>query len=196
MENNARGVMAHRPKSVASRSPHRALIAPCRRPRRLVQSSTLIYFESEYAVNSGKIEKKMEVCVQTHRQRLATALKTRAGQLYQQFRILTRALIHPDVPWYAKLVCGCAVLYITSPIQLIPNFIPVIGQMDDVLVIGLSIRFLKRSVPQTVLDECQRGSSSSLVSAIPLDLPIIPSADLGPEALRKASVNKSLPFSI
>jgi uncharacterized membrane protein YkvA (DUF1232 family) len=138
--------------------------------------------------------------MQPHRrqrlQRLATALKTRAGQLYKQFRILTRALIHPGVPWYAKLVCGCAVLYIASPIQLIPNFIPIIGQMDDVLVIGLSIRFLKRSVPQTVLDECQHGSHSSLVSAIPSDLPIIPSPDLGPEAPRKASVNKSLPFSI
>jgi uncharacterized membrane protein YkvA (DUF1232 family) len=157
MENNARGVMAHRPKSVASRSPHRALIAPCRRPRRLVQSSTLIYFESEYAVNSGKIENKLEVCVQTHRQRLAAALKTRAGQLYKQFRILTRAIVHPGVPWCAKLVCGCAVLYVASPIQLIPNFIPVIGQLDDVLVIGLSIKFLKRFVPQAILDECKNG---------------------------------------
>jgi uncharacterized membrane protein YkvA (DUF1232 family) len=124
---------------------------------RTVQSSTLICFESEYAANSEKIEKKMEVCVQTHRQRLATALKTRAGQLYKQFRILARALVHPGVPWYAKLVCGCAVLYVASPIQLIPHFIPVIGQLDDVLVIGLSIKFLKRFVPQAVLDECQNG---------------------------------------
>jgi uncharacterized membrane protein YkvA (DUF1232 family) len=99
----------------------------------------------------------MEVCVQTHRQRFATALKTRAALLYKQFRILTRALIHPGVPWYAKLVCGCAVLYVASPIQLIPNFIPVIGQLDDVLVIGLSIKFLKRFAPQAVLDGCQNG---------------------------------------
>jgi uncharacterized membrane protein YkvA (DUF1232 family) len=138
--------------------------------------------------------------MQPHRrqrqQRLTTALKNRAGQLYKQFRILTRALIHPGVPWYAKLVCGCAVLYLASPIQLIPNFIPVIGQMDDVLVIGLSIRFLKRSVAQTVLDECQRGSRSPLKSAIPSDFPIIPSPDPGPEALLKDSVNKSLPLSI
>jgi uncharacterized membrane protein YkvA (DUF1232 family) len=51
------------------------------------------------------------------------------------------------------------VLYVASPIQLIPNFIPVIGQLDDVLVIGLSIRLLKRSVPPTVLDDCQNESS-------------------------------------
>ena len=95
--------------------------------------------------------------MQTHRQRLATALKTRAGQMYKQFCILTGALVHPGVPWYVKLVCGCAVLYVASPIQLIPNFIPVIGQLDDVLVIGLSIKFLKRLVPQAVLDECKNG---------------------------------------
>jgi len=92
------------------------------------------------------------------RRRLATALKARANQLFKQFRILTRALVHPDVPWYAKLVCGCSVLYIVSPIQLIPNFIPVIGQMDDVLVISLSLKLLKRSIPQAVLDECTNGS--------------------------------------
>jgi uncharacterized membrane protein YkvA (DUF1232 family) len=115
-------------------------------------------------------------------QRLAATLKARGGELLRQFRILTRALVHPAVPWYAKLVCGCSVLYVASPIQLIPNFIPVIGQLDDVLVIGLSIRLLKRSVPPTVLDECKNGSRSPVVSAIPVNhLPIGPSPALRPE---------------
>ena len=43
-----------------------------------------------------------------------------------------------QVPWHAKMVVGCAVLYVVSPIQLIPNFIPIIGQLDDVLVVTLS----------------------------------------------------------
>jgi uncharacterized membrane protein YkvA (DUF1232 family) len=92
------------------------------------------------------------------RRRLAATLRTRAGQLYKQFRTLTRAIVHPGVPSYVKLVCGCAVLYVVSPIQLIPNFIPIIGQLDDVLVIGLSIRLLKRSASPTVLEECQNAS--------------------------------------
>jgi uncharacterized membrane protein YkvA (DUF1232 family) len=133
---------------------------------------------------------------QQKRRPLAVTLKAQARQLFKQFRILTRALVHPGVPWYAKLVCGCAVLYVASPIQLIPSFIPIIGQLDDVLVVCLSIRFLKRSVPPTVLDECQNGSRSPLVSAIPSNLPISPFPDFGPEALRKDSVNKSLPSSI
>jgi uncharacterized membrane protein YkvA (DUF1232 family) len=112
------------------------------------------------------------------RRRLAATLRTRAGQLYKQFRTLTRAIIHPGVPSYVKLVCGCAVLYVVSPIQLIPNFIPVIGQLDDFLVIDLSIRLLKRSVPPTVLEECQKASRPPLMSAIPLNLPISPCPDL------------------
>jgi uncharacterized membrane protein YkvA (DUF1232 family) len=112
-------------------------------------------------------------------QRLVTALKTRAGQLFKQFRILTRALVHPDVPWYAKFVCGCSVLYLVSPIQLIPNFIPVIGQMDDVLVISLSMKLLKRSIPQAVLDECANGSHTPV--ALPSSVsPITTSPELIP----------------
>ena len=101
----------------------------------------------------------MEVCGQTHleqvRQRVATTLKTRTRQLLNEFRIIMRALAHPGVPWHAKLICGCAVLYVVSPIQLIPNFIPILGQMDDVLVVGLAIRVLRRSVPAPVLYDCQ-----------------------------------------
>ena len=90
------------------------------------------------------------------RQRLTRKLKAAASQLLKQFRTLRRALMHPGVPWYAKAVCGCAVAYVASPIQLIPNFIPIIGQLDDVLVLGLSLRFLKRCCPPAVLEDCQK----------------------------------------
>lgn len=69
---------------------------------------------------------------------------------------------HPQVPWYAKVVAGCAVLYVFSPIQIIPNFIPIIGQSDDVLVVSLGIRFLRRCVPQNVLDDCEKDSQTRL----------------------------------
>jgi uncharacterized membrane protein YkvA (DUF1232 family) len=71
------------------------------------------------------------------------------------------------VPWHAKTVAGCAVLYVISPIQLIPNFIPVIGQLDDVLVVTLAIKFLRRSVPQSVLDECENLAPVPLTPAVP-----------------------------
>ncbi len=103
-------------------------------------------------------------------QRLAANLKARAGEQYQQIKVILRALVHPGVPWHVKLICGCGMMYVVSPIQVIPNFIPVIGQMDDVLVIGLCIRLLKRSLSPAVLEECRKQPSPVLEAAVPLDL--------------------------
>jgi uncharacterized membrane protein YkvA (DUF1232 family) len=85
-------------------------------------------------------------------------LKSSIKQVFKQFRIIRRALTHPQVPWHAKAVAGCAVLYVASPIQIIPNFIPIIGQMDDVLVVTLGIKYLRRHVPRSILDECESNS--------------------------------------
>ncbi len=101
----------------------------------------------------------MEVCIQTRKrdaqQPSIETPKTPIGRFLQQFRVMTRAFRHPGVPWYAKLAAACVVGYVLSPIQLIPNFIPVIGQLDDVLVVSLGIRLLRRWVPPRVLRDCQ-----------------------------------------
>ena len=103
--------------------------------------------------------RRMEACVQTHseqtHQGFVENLKTTIKRFLQQFRIIRRTLRHPQVPWYAKLVAGCGILYVVSPIQIIPNFIPIIGQMDDVLVVSLAIRIIKRCVTPSVLEDCQ-----------------------------------------
>jgi uncharacterized membrane protein YkvA (DUF1232 family) len=102
--------------------------------------------------------------------------KTSIKQVFKQFRVIRRALVHPQVPWQAKAVAGCAFLYVVSPIQIIPNFIPIIGQMDDVLVVTLGIKYLRRYVPQSVLDECESHSRvfrnrKTLVSPVTGPLP-------------------------
>ncbi|MGC2403537.1 MAG: SUMF1/EgtB/PvdO family nonheme iron enzyme [Acidobacteriaceae bacterium] len=103
-------------------------------------------------------------------------LKTSIREVFRQFKIMRRALVHPQVPWHAKAVAGCAVLYVVSPIQIIPNFIPIIGQMDDVLVVTLGIKYLRRYVPQSVLDECESGSHKPcqckrVLNPVPVPLP-------------------------
>jgi uncharacterized membrane protein YkvA (DUF1232 family) len=100
----------------------------------------------------------MEIDGQNRLKRMRRTLNTRTRQLLNEFHIILRALVHPGVPWFPKLICGCAVLYIISPIQLIPNFIPILGQLDDVLVVGLAIRVLKKYAPQIVLGEYQNGA--------------------------------------
>ena len=97
---------------------------------------------------------------------LVHKLKTSIKHLFKQFRIIRRALVHPQVPWHAKAVAGCAVLYVVSPIQIIPNFIPIIGQMDDVLVVTLGIKYLRRYVPQSVLEECENHPGERRIAKI------------------------------
>lgn len=97
---------------------------------------------------------------------LGQSLKAKLRRFLTEFRIIRRALVHRRVPWHAKAISGCALLYVVSPIQVIPNFIPVIGQMDDVAVVILALKYLRRFVPQSVLDECERGSSVAVIATI------------------------------
>jgi uncharacterized membrane protein YkvA (DUF1232 family) len=60
---------------------------------------------------------------------------------------------HPDVPRRAKIALLVAVLWVLSPIDLIPEFLPVIGPLDDVVVVVLVLRYVARAVPREVLLE-------------------------------------------
>jgi uncharacterized membrane protein YkvA (DUF1232 family) len=81
---------------------------------------------------------------------------------------------HPDVPRRAKIALLIAVLWVLSPIDLLPEFLPVIGPLDDVVAVVLLLRYAARSIPrQTLLDawpsdpmllERLLGSSSKPVS--------------------------------
>lgn len=64
---------------------------------------------------------------------------------------------HPSVPRSAKIVVGFAGLWVLSPIDLIPEFLPVIGPLDDVVVVALALRFAARRVPREVLLEAWPG---------------------------------------
>lgn len=60
---------------------------------------------------------------------------------------------HPDVPRRAKVALLVAIVWVVSPIDLLPEFLPVIGPLDDVVAVVLLLRYAARSVPrQTLLD--------------------------------------------
>ena len=63
----------------------------------------------------------------------------------------TRLRRHPEVPRRAKVALGIALVWVMSPIDLIPEFIPVIGPLDDVLAVALLLRYAARSIPRLVL---------------------------------------------
>lgn len=65
------------------------------------------------------------------------------------------------MPWYARLVALCTAGYLLSPIQLIPSFIPGIGFLDDLVVLSLGVKLLRRITPPQVLIECRLLADSA-----------------------------------
>jgi uncharacterized membrane protein YkvA (DUF1232 family) len=81
--------------------------------------------------------------------------KQKAQRLQKEVHVFYFAFKHPRVPWYARLVAACAAGYLFSPIQLIPNYIPVIGFLDDFAVLFLGAKILQKSIPPDVFTECR-----------------------------------------
>jgi len=81
--------------------------------------------------------------------------KQQAQRMHKEAQTFYFAFKHPCVHWYAKLVAACIAGYLLSPIQLIPSFIPVIGVLDDLLVLFLGIKLLQRIIPPEILTECR-----------------------------------------
>jgi uncharacterized membrane protein YkvA (DUF1232 family) len=81
--------------------------------------------------------------------------RQQAQRVHLEAHVFYFAFKHPRTRWYAKLVAVCTAGYLLSPIQLIPSFIPVIGFLDDLLVLFLGVKLLQRITPSDVLAECR-----------------------------------------
>ena len=81
--------------------------------------------------------------------------KRRARELKREIYAIYLAYKDPRVPWYAKLLAACVVAYAFSPIDLIPDFIPVLGYLDDLILVPLGIYFVLKLIPDDVMSECR-----------------------------------------
>jgi uncharacterized membrane protein YkvA (DUF1232 family) len=82
-------------------------------------------------------------------------LRNRVRHLKAETHALYLAARHPGTPWYAKLFVAGVVAYAFSPIDLIPDFVPVLGYLDDLVLIPLGIAVAIRLIPPEVLAECR-----------------------------------------
>ena len=82
-------------------------------------------------------------------------LKARAKELKSQVVALYFAARDPRTPWYAKLLVIAIVAYAVSPIDLIPDFIPVLGFVDELILLPIAIVLATKLVPSEVLAECR-----------------------------------------
>jgi uncharacterized membrane protein YkvA (DUF1232 family) len=83
----------------------------------------------------------------------AGLLKDLARFLPACVTLASRLRADPRVPWQAKAAVVLAGLWVLSPIDLLPEFLPVIGPLDDVVVVALALRYAARRVPREVLLE-------------------------------------------
>jgi uncharacterized membrane protein YkvA (DUF1232 family) len=84
-------------------------------------------------------------------------LKKRAKELKKNIGVLYLAYKHPKTPWYAKIMTALVVVYALSPIDLIPDFIPVLGYLDDLILIPAGITLSFRLIPREVIDDCRKS---------------------------------------
>jgi uncharacterized membrane protein YkvA (DUF1232 family) len=82
-------------------------------------------------------------------------IKTWARALKRDSRAVYLAARDPRVPWYAKLLAIAVAGYALSPIDLIPDFIPVIGYLDDLVLVPLGIWLVIALVPREIMVECR-----------------------------------------
>ena len=87
-------------------------------------------------------------------------LKRWAGRLKVEVYALYLAYRDPRVPLYARIFAACVVGYAFSPIDLIPDMIPILGYLDDLIVIPLGVAIAIRMIPAEVLEECREKSRS------------------------------------
>jgi len=113
------------------------------------------------------------------------ALADRAEMLERETYALILAYRHPRTPWHARVWTVLVLAYALSPVDLIPDFVPVLGYLDDLLLVPLGISLALRMIPPEVMRECRetasertaavglRRAGAALVAGIWLSLAVI-----------------------
>jgi uncharacterized membrane protein YkvA (DUF1232 family) len=95
--------------------------------------------------------------------------KQRAGQLKTEVYALYLAYRDPRVPWYARVFAACVVAYAFSPIDLIPDPIPVLGYLDDLILVPLGIKLALAMIPPEVMADAREKAQEVLAQGKPVN---------------------------
>ncbi|KRB53249.1 hypothetical protein ASE04_08560 [Rhizobium sp. Root708] len=93
---------------------------------------------------------------------LITKIKAWAKSLKRDIVALWLAARDSRVPWYAKVVAGAFAAYALSPVDLIPDFIPVLGFLDDLVIVPLGITLAIRLIPPAVMADLRAQAAQRL----------------------------------
>ncbi len=85
-------------------------------------------------------------------------LKNLAKHVKQEFEMYKLISKHPHTPWVSKLLLGLAIVYLVLPFDLIPDFIPVLGQLDDIVIIPMLVYVSIKLTPVWVVEQCRQNA--------------------------------------
>lgn len=85
-------------------------------------------------------------------------LKERAKQLKTDLPAVFLALKKKETPIYAKILAGLTIIYALSPVDLIPDFIPVLGYIDDLIILPALVTLTVKMIPKEIFDQCRIDS--------------------------------------
>ena len=92
---------------------------------------------------------------------MLTEWKQRAGQLKREIHAVYLAMKDPRTPWYARALAAVIVGYAFSPIDLIPDPIPVLGYLDDLVLLPLGVLLLVKMLPPDVMADCRAKAEAA-----------------------------------
>jgi uncharacterized membrane protein YkvA (DUF1232 family) len=95
--------------------------------------------------------------------------RSRVRRLKYELYALYLAYHDPRTPWYARVVVACVVAYAFSPIDLIPDFIPILGYLDDLLLLPLGILLALCLIPTAVMADCRVQAEARLQQGKPVN---------------------------
>ena len=93
-------------------------------------------------------------------EKMPLSLKERAADVLSEIPVLFKALSHKETPLTAKIFAWLAVAYALSPIDLIPDFVPVLGYFDDILILPPLIGLAISAIPEDVMDKCREEAEN------------------------------------
>ena len=88
--------------------------------------------------------------------------KQRAKQLKREIHAVYLAMKDPRTPWYARVLASVIVGYAFSPIDLIPDPIPILGYLDDLILLPLGVLLLVKILPEQVMADCRAKAAASV----------------------------------
>ena len=99
---------------------------------------------------------------------MSATWRARVAALKRETLALYLAARDPRTPWYARAVVAAVAAYALSPIDLIPDFIPVLGLLDDAVLLPLGIALALRLIPEDVIGECRSRAAEAFATGRPV----------------------------